>query len=41
MVSVPMWYNGLCFSVVYWFLFFGGVLVSVPRWCNGLCFLVV
>ena len=30
------WSNGLCFSVVSWFVF-GRVMFFVPRWCNSLC----
>ena len=41
MVCVPRWCNGLCFAVVLWFVFIGGVIVCVSQWCNGLLSSVV
>ena len=37
MVCVPRRCNGLCSSVVYWFLFLGGVMFCASLWCTGLC----
>ena len=41
MVCVSQWCNGLCSSVVLWFVFLSDVVVCVPQWCNGLCFSMV
>ena len=40
-VCVSQLCNGLCSSVVLWFVFLSGVIVCVPRLCNDLCSPVV